>query len=56
MDAARAAAQFVPVLSDNGVRLEDIADLIGHAGTTVTGKVYRHQLQPVLLTGSSIVG
>jgi len=43
---------FVSILSDSGVRLEDIADLVGHAGTTVTEKVYRHQLRPVLLTGA----
>jgi integrase len=43
---------FVSVLSDSGVSLEDIADLCGHSGTTVTEKVYRHQLRPVLLTGA----
>jgi integrase len=43
---------FVSLLSDSGVRIEDIADLCGHAGTTVTEKVYRHQLRPVLLTGA----
>jgi integrase len=31
------------------VSIEDIADLCGHSGTTVTGTVYRHQLRPVLL-------
>jgi integrase len=43
---------FVSLLSDDGVPLEAIADLCGHAGTTVTEKVYRHQLRPVLLTGA----
>jgi len=43
---------FVSVLSDSGVRIEDIADLCGHSGTTVTEKVYRHQLRPVLLDGA----
>ena len=43
---------FVSLLSDNGVRIEDIADLCGHAGTTVTETVYRHQLRPVLLDGA----
>jgi integrase len=42
----------VSLLSDSGARLEDIADLCGHAGTTVTGKTYRHQLRPVLLHGA----
>lgn len=43
---------FVSLLSDSGVSLQDIADLCGHSGTTVTEKVYRHQLRPVLLTGA----
>lgn len=43
---------FVSLLSDSGVRIEDIADLCGHSGTTVTEKVYRHQLRPVLLGGA----
>ncbi|MFC6015523.1 tyrosine recombinase XerC [Plantactinospora solaniradicis] len=43
---------FVSVLSSSGVSLEDIADLCGHSGTTVTEKVYRHQLRPVLLNGA----
>ena len=43
---------FVSLLSDGGVPIEEIADLVGHSGTTVTEKVYRHQLRPVLLTGA----
>jgi integrase len=43
---------FVSLLSDSGVRIEDIADLCGHSGTTVTERVYRHQLRPVLLHGA----
>ncbi|MDP9796858.1 integrase [Catenuloplanes nepalensis] len=41
------------LLSDHGLSLEQIADLVGHAGTTVTGTVYRHQLRPVLLDGAT---
>ena len=44
---------FVSLLSDSGVSLEDIADPCGHSGTTVTEKVYRHQLRPVLLGGAA---
>ncbi|MFI5491363.1 tyrosine recombinase XerC [Actinoplanes sp. NPDC051859] len=44
---------FVSLLSDNGVSINDIADLCGHSGTSVTEKVYRHQLRPVLLTGAA---
>jgi len=43
---------FVSLLSDNGVSIEHIADLCGHAGTRVTESVYRHQLRPVLLDGA----
>jgi integrase len=44
---------FVSLLSDSGVSLENIADLVGHSGTSVTEKVYRHQLRPVLLSGAT---
>jgi integrase len=43
---------FVSLLSSGGVSIEDIADLVGHSGTSVTEKVYRHQLRPVLLKGA----
>ena len=43
---------FVSLLSSEGVPLEDIADLCGHTGTTVTERGYRHQLGPVLLSGA----
>jgi integrase len=41
---------FVSLLSDSGMSIEDIADLCGHSGTTVTESVYRHQLRPVAPT------
>lgn len=44
---------FVSLMSSSGVRIEDIADLVGHAGTRVTEAVYRHQLRPVLLDGAT---
>jgi integrase len=52
MVTARAAAQLRVAALRGGVSLEDIADLCGHAGTSVTEKVYRHQLRPVLLKGA----
>lgn len=57
LDAARWTPRelrhsFVSLLSDSGVPIEQIADLCGHAGTSVTESVYRHQLRPVLLTGA----
>jgi integrase len=44
---------FVSILSDNGVTVEAIADLVGHKTTIVTQKVYRHQLRPVITTAAT---
>jgi len=46
---------FVSILSDAGVPLEEISRLVGHAGTTVTELVYRHQLKPVIQTGATVM-
>jgi integrase len=46
---------FVSVLSDAGVPLEQISQLVGHSGTTVTELVYRHQLRPVIQTGATVM-
>jgi integrase len=43
---------FVSLLSAGGLSVEQIADLCGHSGTTVTETVYRHELRPVLLAGA----
>ncbi|MBB5958406.1 integrase [Saccharothrix tamanrassetensis] len=44
---------FVSVLSASGVKLEDIARLVGHSSTTVTETVYRHQIVPVMVEGAT---
>ncbi len=44
---------FVSILSASGVRIEDISDLVGHSGTTVTESVYRHEIRPALTTGAT---
>ena len=44
---------FVSIMSDNGVTIEQIADLVGHRTTIVTQKVYRRQLKPVISTGAT---
>lgn len=44
---------FVSILSAHGVRIEDISDLMGHSGTTVTESVYRHEIRPALTTGAT---
>ena len=46
---------FVSVLSDAGIPVEQIAQLVGHSGTTVTELVYRHQLRPVIQTGATVM-
>ena len=43
------------VLSDAGVPLEQISQLVGHSGTTVTELVYRHQLRPGIQTGATVM-
>ena len=46
---------FVSLLSANDVNLEDIARLVGHSGTAVTERVYRHELWPSLAKGAEIM-
>src|SRR5690606_8560751 len=46
---------FVSLMSDNGATLELIADLVGHANTTTTATVYRHQLRPVMTKGADLL-
>ena len=44
---------FVSILSAHGVRIEDISDMVGHSGTTVTETVYRHEIRPALTPGAT---
>jgi len=37
------------------VPIEDISRLVGHAGTTVTELVYRHQIRPVVQGGAEVM-
>ena len=46
---------FVSIMSDNDVPIEVIADLVGHNGPLTTGRVYRHQLKPVISKGATIM-
>lgn len=43
---------FVSIMSDQGVDLEKISDLVGHANSHTTRTVYRHQLRPVINEGA----
>ncbi len=46
---------FVSLLSDSGVRIEQISRLVGHSGTAVTELVYRKQIRPVLDDGATVM-
>jgi len=46
VDPRELCHSFASLLSDSGMPIEQIADLCGHAGTSVTESVYRHQLRP----------
>jgi integrase len=46
---------FVSLLSAHNVTLEDIALLVGHSGSTVTERVYRHEIRPSLTQGAEIM-
>jgi integrase len=43
---------FVSLLSDHGLPLDDISQLVGHSSTAVTEAVYRKQIRPVLQNGA----
>lgn len=46
---------FVSLLSDAGVPIEEISRLVGHAGTSVTELIYRHQIRPVVQGGAAVM-
>jgi integrase len=46
---------FVSLLSDAGVPIEMISQLVGHRGTSVTEIVYRLQIRPVIQTGATVM-
>jgi integrase len=43
---------FVSIMSDHGVAIEKISDLVGHRNTKITETVYRHQLRPEIRDGA----
>ena len=46
---------FVSLMSHQGVAIEEIARLAGHATTRTTEIVYRRELRPVITTGAEIM-
>ena len=46
---------FVSVLSDSGVDIEQIADVVGHVNSTVTKAVYRYQIADEITSAASVM-
>jgi site-specific recombinase XerD len=46
---------FVSLLSSYGVTIEEIAHLVGHGSTSVTERVYRKELRPVITRAARAV-
>ncbi|MFJ4713161.1 tyrosine recombinase XerC [Streptomyces sp. NPDC088785] len=46
---------FVSLLSDHGIPLERIAQLVGHSSQATTEAVYRKQLRPVITEGAEVM-
>jgi integrase len=46
---------FVSLMSHQGVSIEEIGRLVGHATTRTTETVYRRELRPVITTGAEIM-
>jgi integrase len=43
------------ILSDAGVPLEQIADMLGHTNTRMLDQTYRHRVRPVVDAGVSVM-
>jgi site-specific recombinase XerD len=46
---------FVSLLSSSGVTIEEIAHFVGHGSTSVTERVYRKELRPVITRGARAI-
>jgi len=46
---------FVSLMSDSGMPVEEIARLVGHSSSRITELIYRHELRPVLQSGSRVM-
>jgi integrase len=43
----------VSLLSAAGLRLEDVADIVGRSSTRMTAEVYRHHVEPTITAGKA---
>jgi hypothetical protein len=55
LGASGPAHTFVSLLSDDGMAIEKIARLVGHASSHITETVYRQELQAVLQEGAEVM-
>ena len=55
LDPRELRTTFVSLMSHQGVAIEEIARLVGHATTRTTEIVYRRELRPVITTGAEIM-
>ena len=47
--------RFVSMMSYQGVPVEEIARLAGHASSRTTEVIYRRELRPVITTGAEVM-
>jgi len=52
---AEVRTSFVSMMSYQGVPVEEIARLTGHASSRTTEVIYRRELRPVITTGAEIM-
>ncbi len=52
---ATAGSSFVSMMSYQGVPVEEIARLAGHASSRTTEVIYRRELRPVITTGAEVM-
>ena len=45
----------VSIMSNNGVDIQDISDMVGHKSTHVTETVYRHVIAPTVKGGAGVM-
>lgn len=45
----------VSIMSNNGVEIRDISDMVGHKNTNVTETVYRHVIAPSVKGSASVM-
>ena len=55
MDAPELRHSFVSLLSEAGVPIENISQIVRHSSTRTTGTVYRHELRPVITEGAEAI-